>query len=157
MSLLIVGIFDIIPAISTDYLDEQRMAMAILLQYGFFAFLINLIREIVKDIQDINGDKNGGMNTLAIAMGRDRTNYIVFGLAVLTLLLVISYMYVYLYNNQAIILYFLLLIIAPLLYFCVRAWSTETPKDHAFLSVLLKIIMFLGMCSILLYPNVILN
>lgn len=155
-SILIIGIFDIVPAITSEDKAGQLVAMQILLHYAFFAFFINLIREMVKDVQDINGDKNGGLNTLPIAIGSKRTAYIIFGLSVLTVLIVIVYMYIYLYDTQIIMIYFLIFIVAPLLYFCTKAWNPESEKDFAFLSMLLKIIMFLGMCSILLYKFVVL-
>jgi 4-hydroxybenzoate polyprenyltransferase len=155
-SIMIVGVFDIVPVIALENRADQLVAMKILLHYAFFAFFINFIREIVKDVQDINGDKNGGLNTLPIAIGIKRTAHIIFGLSIVAVLTVIIYMYVYLYNTQGIMLYFLLLIVAPLLYFCVKTWNAEIKKDFALLSVLLKIIMFLGMCSILLYKSVVL-
>lgn len=157
LSILIVGVFDIIPAINTDQMNMQLKAMKILLHYAFFAFMINLIREIVKDIEDINGDKNGGMNTLPIAIGRKRAAFVVFCLGVLMVFSVVGYMYVVLYNTQYIILYFLFLVVGPLLYFCIKAWSAESKKEFAFLSFFLKIIMFTGICSILLYPMVVLK
>ncbi len=153
-SLLIVGLFELFPAINFINQDYQSMVFQIVLSYSFFAFYINLMREIVKDIEDINGDKNEGMNTLPIAIGRKRAAYVVFGMGILSLFGTIYYIYENLYNNTIAILYFLLLIIAPLLYFCVKIWDAETKKDFAFLSKLLKIIMFLGICSILLYTFV---
>lgn len=105
----------------------------------------------MKDLQDINGDKKGGMNTLAIEIGRKRTVMIVFLLGVFIVLGIVFYMYEYLYNAQILLLYFLFAIVAPLLYFCIKSYDAETTKEFAFLSKLLKIIMFLGMCSIPLY------
>jgi len=157
LSILIVGVFDIIPTIVVEHMVMQRSALKVVVHFGVFAFLINFIREIVKDIQDINGDKNGGMNTLPIEIGRARATTTVFGLTVLITIIVVSYMYMYLYSNQMLVVYFLLLIVGPLFYFCIRSWTAETAKDYSFLSLFLKIIMFLGMCSILLYPSLILN
>ncbi len=154
-SILIVGIFELLPAISEENRSVYAYAFSILMHYMAFAFLLNLIREIVKDIEDINGDKNGGLNTVPIAIGRDRATILVFSLGVISVMTIVGYMYVYLYHSQTVILYFLALIVAPLLYFCIKAWSAETKKEYAFLSLLLKIIMFLGMSSILLYPSVI--
>lgn len=151
MSLIIVALFDLLPAITAQNQTVQSAVFKIVLHYSLFAFLINLIREIVKDLQDINGDKNGGMNTLAIALGRKRTIMIVFILSVFMVLGVVLYMYEYLYNQQVLLLYFLFAIVAPLMYFCIKAWSAETLKEYAFLSNLLKIIMFLGICSIPLF------
>ena len=155
LSLLIVGLFDLLPAINFLNQSHQSFAFGIVLDYALFAFYINLMREIVKDIQDINGDKNGGMNTLPIVIGRKRTSYIVFVMGVLALFGVIYYIYLHLYNYTYAILYFLLFIMAPLLYFCVKIWEANDKNDYGFLSRLLKIIMFLGICSILLYTFVI--
>ena len=156
MSLLILALFDLLPAITVENQASQSEVFKIVLNYALFAFFINLIREIVKDLQDINGDKKGGMNTLPITIGRKRTMKVVFILGAIAVLGVVFYMYENLYNVQVLMLYFLFAILAPLLYFCVKAWDAKTNKDYAFLSKLLKIIMFLGICSIPLYQFVIL-
>lgn len=152
MSLLIVGLFDLLPAITAENQSSQLAIFKIVLAYALFAFLLNLIREIVKDIQDINGDKNGGLNTLPIAIGRKRTTTLVFILGVFTICCVVYYMYLHLYDSQLMVIYFLVLIVGPLLYFVTRAWSAINPKDFVLLSNLLKVIMFLGISSMWLYP-----
>lgn len=151
MSIIIVALFDLLPAITPTNQATQSTIFSIVLDYALFAFFINFIREIVKDLQDINGDKKGDMNTLPIALGRKRTTTITFILGVLMVLGVVYYMYEYLYNQQVLLLYFLFAIVAPLLYFCIKAWSAENKKDYAFLSKLLKIVMFTGICSMLLF------
>ena len=151
LSILIVGVFDVLPAIDASNVDNQIIAMIVITHYACFAFLVNLIREIVKDIQDINGDKNDGLNTLPIAIGRHRATTVVFALGVLAVVVVIIYTYLFLYTSQVLILYFLLLVVAPLIYYCVKAYSAETRKDMSRLAFLLKAIMFLGMCSIPMY------
>jgi len=154
MSLIIVALFDLFPAITSQNQAIQSAVFKIVLHYALFAFFINFIREIVKDLQDINGDKKGGMNTLPIALGRKRTIKIVFILGIFMVLGVVFYMYEYLYNEQTLLLYFLFAIVAPLLYFCIKAWDAETQKNFSFLSKLLKITMFLGICSIPLFQLV---
>lgn len=153
-SILIVGIFDLVPAIETSGSVVKLDLFKVVLHYAFFALFINFIRELVKDIEDINGDKNGEIHTLPIAIGRKRATYVVFFLGALMVLTVVVYMYLYLYSHQAMVIYFLFLIVAPLLYFCIQTWSAATKKEYAFLSFLLKVIMFLGMSSILLYKFV---
>ena len=157
MSLIIVALFDLFPAITPQNQATQSAVFKIVLQYALFALFINFIREIIKDLQDINGDKKGGMNTLPIALGRKRTISIVFILVVFMTLGVVYYMYENLYNQQTLLLYFLFAIVAPLLYFCIKSWEADSPKEYGFLSKLLKIIMFLGICSIPLYQFVILK
>src|ERR1035437_3104415 len=45
--------------------------------FSFFAFMINLIRELVKDLEDISGDQATGRNTLPIAVGTSTTKAVV--------------------------------------------------------------------------------
>jgi len=154
-SLVIVGLFDLFPAINFMNQDYQSFVFGILLTYAFFAFYINLMREIVKDIEDIDGDINGELNTLPIAIGRKRTSYIIFGMGVLSLFGIIFYIYTNLYSYTIAVAYFLLLVLAPLGYFCIKIWDAKSKNDYSFLSNLLKITMLLGMGSLLLYTFVI--
>jgi len=154
-SLIIVGLFELFPAINFLNQEYQSFIFGILLNYSFFAFYINLMREIVKDIEDIDGDKNGGLTTLPITLGRKRSSYVVFGMSVLALFGTVYYIYIHLYNYTYAVLYFLLFVLAPLLYFSIKVWDASNKSDYTFLSKLLKIIMLLGMCSILLYTFVI--
>lgn len=150
MTLILVGLFDLLPALTLENQHLQSKFFRIILEYALFAFFLTFIREIVKDLQDINGDRKGGISTLPLAIGRQRTIYLIFGLAVVAVFSVVYYMYQDIYRHQYLLLYFLFAILAPLLFFCVKAWSAKSTKDYKFLSTLLKIIMFLGMCSILL-------
>ncbi len=153
MSLIIVPLFELLPAITPQNQATQSAVFKIVLHFALFAFAINFIREIVKDLQDINGDKKGGKNTLPIALGRKRTTSIVFILGVIMVLATVAYMYEFLYKEQILLLYFLFAIVAPLLYFCIKSYDAETKKEYAFLSLFLKIIMFLGICAIFLIPS----
>lgn len=157
MSLIIVGLFDLLPSITPQNQVAQSAIFRTVLNFALFAFCINFIREIVKDLQDINGDKKGGIDTLAIAIGRKRTIVVVSILGMFFTFGVIFHMYENLYDQRVLMLYFLIGIVAPLLYFCVKAWSAKTSKDYAFLSKLLKTVMFTGMCSLLLFQCTILN
>lgn len=156
ISVLIVAIFEILPVITPEYEALQLKAFQVVVHYAAFAFLLNVIREIVKDIQDINGDKKGNLNTIPIALGRTRATYIVFALGAFAICCVVLYMYTYLYSTEVMVFYFLFLVLAPLLYFCIKSWSAERKKDYAFLSLLLKGILCAGMGSLLLYKHVIL-
>ncbi|MBX2828249.1 MAG: geranylgeranylglycerol-phosphate geranylgeranyltransferase [Flavobacteriaceae bacterium] len=148
MSLLVLILFEIYPMIETTATPRQMGASKIVLFYAGFAFYINLIREIVKDLEDIDGDKNGGRNSLPIAMGRTRATHIVFVLAVLALVGILWLTYTKLYIHTWLSFYFVFLIAAPLLFFSIKAWNAESKKDFSLLSNLLKIIMLLGVCSL---------
>ncbi|NNK73100.1 MAG: geranylgeranylglycerol-phosphate geranylgeranyltransferase [Flavobacteriaceae bacterium] len=150
-SLLIVLIFDFYPLAINGLTEAQRSASEIVLHYAIFAFIVNLIREIVKDLEDVNGDKNGGISTLAIVLGRTRTTMLVFVLALSFIVGIVAYLYTYLYNKKLMVLYFLFLIVGPLLYFCSKAWGAETRKEYTLLSRVLKLVMVMGLCAMICY------
>ncbi len=145
---IIIGLFDLLPAITPQNKQTQATMFSILLDYAFFAFLINLIREMVKDQEDVNGDHNMGLKTLSVVLGKERTNKIIFALGLIPLVAVVYYLYKYLFDNTASVLYFLFLIVAPLLYFLIQIWTAKSIKEYSRLSRLLKIILFFGFLSI---------
>ncbi|RKE94920.1 geranylgeranylglycerol-phosphate geranylgeranyltransferase [Ichthyenterobacterium magnum] len=151
MSILIIGVFDLLPAINEQNRETQLTFFKILIDYAVFAFLINLIREMIKDIEDINGDYKAQMNTLPIAIGRERANKLAFIISLLPIAATIYYMVTYLYKQQIAIGYFLIFIIAPLIYTTIKIFSAKTKKDYKHISNIYKVIMLLGMLSLLLY------
>lgn len=154
LSILIVGVFELIPVITAQNQTTQLTFFKILMDYAIFAFLINLVREITKDIEDIDGDYKSGMNTLPIAIGRERASKVVFALTVVVLFVVVYYLVTYLLKFEIIIAYFVILIIAPLIYISVKAFGAKTKKHYQHLSNMLKTVMLFGMLSMLLYPIV---
>ena len=124
----------------------------ILLDYALFAFIINFIREIAKDMEDIDGDYKAGMNTLPIVIGRKRASKVLFVLSFVPLAIVLYYVLTYLYKQQLAVGYFLVFIIAPLLYVTIKTFSAKTKKEYHHISNVLKLVMLLGMLSLLLYP-----
>lgn len=152
MSLLIVGLFELLPVITEQNRETQLTFFKIIFDYAIFAFMINMLREMIKDIEDINGDHKAEMKTLPILIGRERSLKVVFVLSLIPLFAVTYYIITYLYKHYVAVGYFLILIIAPLLYFTIKSFTAETKKEISFLSVLLKFIMFFGVLSLLLYP-----
>lgn len=151
-SVLIIGMFDIIPAIYSENEALMKTLLSILFDYALFAFLVNFLREIVKDIEDINGDYNQGMNTLPILIGTQRTAKIsaIFGLAIVCILF--WYINKNLMDNGLLIatIYGLIALVAPLVFFSIKIWSAKTQKEFHLMSSLLKLIIFLGILFILI-------
>ena len=152
MSIIIVGLFDLLPAVTTLNQPTQLAIFKIVLHYALFAFIINLLREMVKDIEDIDGDYKAEMKTLPIIMGRERAGILVFLFSLLPLFGVVYYLVIYLYKQPLAVGYFLLFVIAPLLYFTIKSYSAETKPELKHLSNILKLIMLFGVLSLLLYP-----
>lgn len=141
-SIFMVGVFEDVKFDSTVF--------HIIFLYSAFAFGFNLLREIIKDLEDIDGDAAHYLKTLPIVLGRKRTNSVVFvgscliavGLAVV-LLMIDS-------NELLLKLYAFVLVLIPLVYFIYKLQNAKTKKDYHKLSTLLKIIMVLGLISLLL-------
>ncbi|MGO4771404.1 geranylgeranylglycerol-phosphate geranylgeranyltransferase [Flavobacterium sp. W22_SRS_FK3] len=150
LSVIIIGVFDIFPA--TDSSNQSQMAslFSILTDYALFAFMINFIREIVKDIEDVNGDYNQGMNTLPIVIGIERTAKIVTVISIIPLILLSLYIKNYFVENGLFLatLYAFILVLAPLLYFVIKIFTAKSKKEFHHLSNVLKLILLFGILSI---------
>nr|WP_042249297.1 geranylgeranylglycerol-phosphate geranylgeranyltransferase [Nonlabens ulvanivorans] len=145
--IMITGIFELYPVITPVNQSAQQVMLKILFDFATGAFLINLAREWVKDCEDINGDHSGGRNTLAIAIGRIRAARVVSIFLLGVIALFVWYIYNYLYQNQIALFYFVFIIIAPLMYVMLRLWSSEKTAQFTLLSMILKIVLFAGICS----------
>jgi len=154
LTVLIVGIFDLIPAVTQSNKSTQLTFFNILFDYSVFAFLINLVREIIKDIEDIDGDHKAGLKTLPIVLGRERAKKIVFALSFLPLAAVIHYIVTYLFQQQIAVIYFLVAIAAPLIFVTIKIFLAKTKKDYQFISSLLKVVMLLGILSLPLFKYI---
>lgn len=151
-SVLIIGVFDLFPATTSENQAQMASLFSILLDYALFAFIINFIREIVKDIEDVDGDYNQGMNTLPIAIGKSRAAKIALATAVMAFILLLLYTTKYFFENNLLIVtfYSFTFVLAPLLYFIVKIFGAKTQKDFHHLSTILKLILFFGILSILI-------
>ncbi|OAZ05573.1 geranylgeranylglycerol-phosphate geranylgeranyltransferase [Flavobacterium succinicans] len=147
ISVLIIGLFDLLPV---TYAENQRQMIPIfslLIDYAVFAFLLHFIREITKDVEDIEGDQHQGMNTLAIRLGLSKTTKLLAVLSLIPIGLLLNYMYRYFVLNdlQLITIYSLIFIIAPFLYFTIKIAAATTKSELHHLSTVLKWIVFFGL------------
>jgi len=144
ISILIIALFDV-PLQNNFFIFKT-----IYLLIGF-AFFLNLVREIIKDIEDIKGDYNSNIKTLPILIGIERTKKIASLLCLfpLTLLLILVFNFASIYKIT--MLYLSLFSILPLLYFMIKLPKATTKKKLNNLSTLLKTCMFLGISSLVLF------
>ncbi|MDG1715378.1 geranylgeranylglycerol-phosphate geranylgeranyltransferase [Lacinutrix sp.] len=151
LSLLIVGIFELIPVITIENENVQTTMLEILTDFGIFAFLINFIREIVKDIQDVDGDHKAGMQTLPILFGKTRTSKITMVLTIITILIILYYITTFLYMHEVAVAYYLIAVVGPLIYITIKLYSAENNAHFKHISLMLKLVMVSGMLSMVLY------
>ena len=149
-SVVIIGIFDLYPAIDAGNQSVMANLFSVLLDYALFAFMINFIREIVKDLEDLHGDSAQGMKTLAIILGIDKTSKFIFVLGLIPIVSLLVYINNYFVANDLFIatIYAFLFVVAPLIYFTLKIWTAKTKKEFNGLSLLLKWILLFGILSI---------
>jgi len=118
--------------------------------FAFFAFITNLTREIIKDIQDINGDKAVGCKTLPIEMGIPYSKAVV---SILSIGSVIAVWLIYFfikgikeipYASE----YLLIFISAPYIYLTYVTIKAKEPGDMKKASNISKLIMLFGVLFI---------
>ncbi len=115
--------------------------------YWLFAMVITLVREIIKDMEDMKGDQTFGCKTLPIVWGTRKTKRLLYILLALFagLALWVNRFYVGLP-----LYYFLLFLFVPLIFLFARLVRADTINDFAHLSLFCKAIMLLGILSMAL-------
>lgn len=151
ISVLIVGIFDLLPIITQENQLSLGNLFKIIIDYAIFAFLINLIREIIKDMEDIEGDLDSGSKSLPIVIGQEKTKIVVSTLLIISILLLGWYSYTYFFENDLyiVLVYVLALVLTPLVYIVIRLWEANRKRDFMHLSLVLKGIILFGILSLL--------
>jgi len=112
-----------------------------------FAFLINLIREIVKDMEDVEGDKKAGVITFPIKFGSLKSKLFI-SLITISLILYTFYPFItQLYKIEYFII--VMVIVNPLLVYCLKIlFEDESVKNLKKISNLLKLDMIIGLIAI---------
>lgn len=120
--------------------------------YAGFAFVISLVREVVKDMEDIDGDRRYGCNTMPIAWGINVSKvFVSVWLIVLAGALSIVQFYVLVFKWWWSAAYCILLIIVPLIYIFKMLAHSASAKDYHRLSSLIKLVMFTGILSMVFF------
>lgn len=111
--------------------------------YASFAFFMTLVREIIKDMEDLKGDNSFGCKTLPIIWGIRKTKQMIyFLLAVLVITVVILN---FLFTDLPVTFFVLFIVI--LIWFLQRVIRADTTRDYYNLSSICKWIMLFGILS----------
>lgn len=121
----------------------------LVLAFAFFAFLTTLIREIVKDVQDTEGDARFGCLTLPIVLGLPVTRYILLFLEILTLAALAWFHLILKHSGYIIFSYILLISFLLMIVSVFKTIKADDKADFLQLSLLLKLVMVTGMVSLI--------
>lgn len=120
--------------------------------YTCFAFVISLIREVIKDMEDMGGDRKYGCRTMPIVWGLNASKvFVAVWIVVLAAALSILQLYVLPFGWWHSVVYCMLLIVAPLLLILARLFNAQTPAQFHTLSSMVKMVMLTGILSMVFF------
>ena len=139
----------------TAIIDGQSVIPFInqlILGLSFFAFIISFIREIIKDLEDIEGDKKRDLKTFPIVYGLKKSKLLIISLS---LIMIVSTAYAayysYAHHLLKVSIYLLIAVGIPLIYLISNLLKSRTKDDFSDLSTLAKIVMVAGILSIQIF------
>lgn len=117
--------------------------------FSFFAFMTTLIREIVKDAEDLEGDDAYGMKTVPIVLGTFWTRVLVIILILLTLSALVFLLFRYIFYSvdppdYISLVYFSVLLLFPMVLLAIQVMIARDKRTYHRASILIKLIMLSG-------------
>lgn len=114
---------------------------------AIFAFFMHFAREIIKDIEDVKGDRHGKANTLVVVYGIKPGQWLITILLIILAGMTLVPFFIEIYNR-----YYLWIVLAGvytvLFYTVLGIWIRTTCKHMRFLSKLLKVDMLVGLVAL---------
>lgn len=146
---LLVIVYEIIPLnyvygnqLQFYYLNFNKIAFWTF-GFAFFAFISTFVREIIKDIEDFEGDNAYGRKSIPIVLGINNAKIIVVSLLLL-FTMAVSWATLLYVDNQLSQWYISILVIFPTLILIFKIIRAKEEKDYTFASKILKVIMVTG-------------
>lgn len=120
--------------------------------YAGFAFIISLIREVIKDMEDMEGDIKYGCTTMPIVWGLPVSKvFTAVWIVVLVALLAALQIYVVQFGWWFSVIYSIITIIIPLIWVLRKLYKASTPAEFHQLSTVVKLIMLAGIISMVFF------
>lgn len=120
--------------------------------YGGFAFVISLVREVVKDMEDIKGDEKYGCRTMPVIWGIPASK--VFAgvwLIVLMAAVLVLFVYAVLIGWFVAAVFVLLLVVFPLAFIVRRLYQAASAVQFHSISTWIKLVMLTGIISMVFF------
>ncbi|MGC4039054.1 MAG: geranylgeranylglycerol-phosphate geranylgeranyltransferase [Chitinophagaceae bacterium] len=137
---------------SAEVLNASQKIVRLGLLYSAFAFIISLVREAIKDIEDMEGDARYGCRTMPIQWGVNAAKvYIALWLVVLIAMVIIAQVYVSQFRWWWPNIYSTVFIILPLGYIFFKLFKATTSEQFHHLSSVTKLAMLTGILSIIFF------
>ncbi|WP_281322836.1 geranylgeranylglycerol-phosphate geranylgeranyltransferase [Flavobacterium aestivum] len=136
-------------------IENNSAKLSVILSHASFLFLLILIREMIKDLENLKGDLANDYKTIPIIYGEEISKKIITGLTLMTIVPVyflinvydVGYMDIYFYSCFIVLIFFLLYL-----------WKWNTKEQYILLHNVLKFLIVSGVfCIVLINPSVLWN
>lgn len=159
---MIVGLYELMPVqkIYSEMIDETSLNEEWKYVFGiaFFAFITTLVREIIKDMEDVEGDERYGCKTMPIVLGIKTSKNITISLAIVTMIFLVYFQTIRWSNGNLVgACYIGLALQVPFIYLIYRIITAKGKKDFKVSGNVAKLIMLLGVCYLFVFAQSILS
>jgi 4-hydroxybenzoate polyprenyltransferase len=154
LSVVVVGFYEkqIYESFEAIMSSVGRKLIQIIGVYALFAFMISLVREIVKDLEDMIGDNKDGCRTIPIVWGVEPAKRLCYGLLLaLQVLILLTELRIALVGWYVAIIYLIVLVQLPCLYIYLQLRKAHLPEHYHKVSTLVKVIMLTGILSMIFF------
>jgi len=135
-----------------QYEEYDWQKIGIIFGHASFLFLLILIREMVKDLENMKGDFVSDYKTIPVVYGESISKKVITALTLLTILPV--YILVDVYEVGYMVIYFYICLML-LIFFLLKLWKSNTREEFLNLHNLLKFVIVAGVfCIVLIEPAV---
>jgi 4-hydroxybenzoate polyprenyltransferase len=150
--ILVLPEYEKLATTSLQAVEVYYKILRIGILYASFSFIISVVREVIKDMEDIDGDRKNGCKTMPIVWGLNATKvFVAVWLLVLIGVLIIAQIYVIKFGWWFSILHSIMFIIAPLVYILKKLFTAQSPQQFHQLSSLVKWTMLGGILSMIFF------
>ena len=143
--LVMVAEGNVILLLEKQHSSAFTYVLEVFVGYMVFAFLSTLFREIIKDLEDVEGDQSVGARTLPIVAGQQTAKWVA-GFSALLLIFTLGYWWSIINNNNILATAWLVIgIIIPICFALWYLYLAKTKQEFHQLSQLAKFIMLSGL------------
>jgi 4-hydroxybenzoate polyprenyltransferase len=137
-----------IPVLSGLYEPSFYQNFVYIFIYASFAFMLSLIREIVKDAEDVEGDRVAGRKTIPLVLGQSTAKVVMSVLILITAIAGGRLLYNYFYGYEFVSFWKLFFSFEiPMVSMLVLVFLAKEKSDYRRLSIITKVIMLLGILT----------
>ncbi len=145
-------VFDLLKTLSVENAAYQQQAIMIITVIAGFSFFTTLVRELIKDLQDVAGDRAAGYKTLPITSGTLFPKILVI-ILIMIISVAVGWLVLQTFagGDYGSAIYLVLTVISPLLYIMLKIAPAQSPSKFAHLSLLMKVVMVSGILAVWIF------